>query len=285
MNLVTFGGTRIGTLIGGLSACFASIAFAQIDPDPRIFDAGQNGAGASGEQTAANSGLGSMGGSTTVVDESALPPLGTIDIDAVGNGRGSGRRPGSGSQSQVTMSTSSSGGMIPIFGGGSSGGQQEGQSTPFPPKTQSSEGQQQSQGQQGMPPGSQQMPENMEGSPGSQQQQQAQKMPKGAQSGQGPASKGKMPEPPPDMEIGDSSQQIDPNGQMSQGSNSDGEYGEAEGEADESGDGKSKGKGGESEGGKQGASDGQDMPDDMGGRQSNQRGRGTIDDIAVPSNL
>lgn len=95
-----------------------------------------------------------------------------------------------------------------------------------------------------------------------------------------------MPPPPDEQAIGSEGEQIDPNGELASDSEG-GESGEA-GENSEQAQ-QSKRKGSQAQSGQQqdqnSESDGQAMPEDIGGSSGSKRGKGTIDDVAVPSNL
>ncbi|MDQ8182088.1 hypothetical protein [Pelagicoccus sp. SDUM812005] len=89
-----------------------------------------------------------------------------------------------------------------------------------------------------------------------------------------------MPPPPEEQAIGSEGEQIDPNGELA--SQSEG------GEAGESGEQQASRKGRQNSGGQQDEAtegDGQAMPENIGGSSGSKRGKGTIDDVAVPSNL
>lgn len=287
----------LGALALGTS--LLPIVSAQIDPDPAIFDAGQNGASSGNGKI--NSSAPPLGGQISVVNESQLPPI-DIQTNIPGLGGNGINLPGvMGSVARQGISSSSSG--IPIMGG-SSGGMGGGQSSPFPMPKSSQSSQSMGQQSQGMPPmGQQSQNQGMQSSSGQMPQSQSQSQSQQAgqsgqmsqaqsqssQSGSQAQISAQMPPAPQEQSIGDSSAQIDPNGELS----SEGEDGDATVADSDSGNSEQsknrKGRNGQPQNGQQqqdeSQGDGQAMPEDIGGSQNNKRGTGTIDDVAVPTNL
>jgi len=228
--------------------------------DPDILDAEANGAGY-GDANDSESGsapkvvmdASPLGGRISVLDESSLPPLGS---ESGQNRRQRGRRSGGGGGGGGGPSISaggsgSSGGiMIPIMGGGS-GGSPQNQSLNLPTS---------------MPPSSQ-SPMNMPGS-----QSSPGKMPQG---GSPPPSLDNLPPAPGEQAIGDPSAQINgaaapdeaPEGLLT-GEDPGVKSGQQSGRQGKQAGG-AEGKPGESE------TDGQEMPENIGGRQGSKRGTGT----------
>ena len=229
----------------GAAALFCQSGMAQFDPDPRIFEGEANGAGPNSGSNQSRSGRPSIsaggipiGGDVSILDESTLPPLGTIDILG-GTGLNipisTPGMPG-GMQGGITRGSSGSSGMPIPMGGRSPGGGQQGQSSMgLPPKGGSSGGQQ-GQSSSGIPPmsssrsqGSRDSQSNntplipMLPSNAGQQGQQGQMEQMGSNGEQGEQSQrgqsglggqagesplGQLPPPPPDIQIGSTSDQI-----------------------------------------------------------------------------
>lgn len=316
--------TRVAAFAAGL--IFAAGAYGQFDPDPAIFDAKRNGAGSGNGADAMNqAGNNPLGGNIILVNESNLPPLQIPGLSIDGGMQGIPGMPSSGGGMQQSSQGSSGG--LPMGGSSGGGMQQSGQQSPFPPPSSQSQGQQQggqqsqmgqmpqSQSQQGMQGGEQgQMSQqnsqqgqqgqqgqqskngqmSQSGQQGTQQDGLTEQDMKGGQQGnsnsQGQNSPlaGQMPPPPPEQAIGDSSQQIDPNGELASNDegSEDGTGGSSQGAKGEK---PKNGKKGQSQVGQQesdpSASDGQAMPEDIGGASGSKRGTGTVDDVAVPANL
>ena len=112
------------SLLLGAATLLSTSVQAQFDVDPKIFDAGANGAGPnSGNKSSGNRGPSistsgiPIGGDISVLDESSLPPLGSIDIPG-----GSGlnipiKMPGMPGGMSGSSSGSSEGMPIPMGGG------------------------------------------------------------------------------------------------------------------------------------------------------------------------
>lgn len=258
-----------------ITAAFTFGSQAAFDPDPDIFDAGKNGAGSGGPNIRINGTP--LGGNVSVVNESGMPPL---DIIVIGdNPLGRGRKRGGQNRSSMSTSQSSSSAGIPMGGGGMSSGQESQQSSPFPPpmgkSSQSSSESQQEQSQQPMQGSSSdgEGETSKEKPPNSQQQSESSSS----------ALSGKMPEAPPEQSVGDLSDQIAENGSESAEEAESGEGGQSDKKTPAAKK-KSSSKGGESSA-KDTQTDGQEMPGDMGGSNGKSRGVGSLDDVAVPSDL
>lgn len=259
-----------------IAAVFTLGSQAALNPDPDIFDATKNGARSNGPNIRVNGTP--LGGNVSVVNESGMPPLDVIVI--ADNPLGRGRKRGGQNRSSMSASSSSSSAGIPMGGAGGMSSSMESQQSPFPPpmgqKSQSSSQSEQEQSQQ-----------QMQGSSSSGEGETSkEKAPKSQQQSESSSSalSGKMPEAPPEQSVGDLSDQIAEEG--SESSAEDAESGEG-GQSDQKAPAakkKSSSKGGESSS-KNTQTDGQEMPGDMGGSNGKSRSVGSLDDVAVPSNL